>query len=192
MNYTDLYEALNHVDHSRQKRKEMANVLLQNPKLLAPLLQIVEKVDDPLSCKACWILEFVAKTKLELLYPFIDQITACLSLQKEDSSIRPLSNICEIMVLKMDKNNDFNNPIFLNDSQVNLMVTSAFDWLIGDFKVAAKAHSMTILMVLGKKIPWIHKELILLLKKEYHEGSAAYKARARMILSVLQKSGIDH
>jgi hypothetical protein len=47
---------------------------------------------------------------------------------------------------------------------------------------------MTTLLLLGKDITWIHPELQVILKQNYDNGSAAYKARARMTLKALKKS----
>lgn len=65
------------------------------------------------------------------------------------------------------------------------ITTTCFDWLIGNQKVAAKAYSMTSLLMLGSKFDWIWPELRLILEQNYHNGSPAYQARARMTLAKL-------
>jgi hypothetical protein len=72
-------------------------------------------------------------------------------------------------------------------SHLEHMATSCFDWLIGDQKVAVKAYSMTCLLLLGRKFDWIHPELKLVLTENYAQGSAAYQARAGIILGKLNK-----
>jgi len=66
------------------------------------------------------------------------------------------------------------------------MGAACFDWLIGEHKVAAKAYSMTSLLLLGHRFEWIHPELKMVLQQNYSSGSAAYKARARITLSKLK------
>ncbi|MDP5062912.1 MAG: adenylosuccinate lyase, partial [Maribacter sp.] len=75
----------------------------------------------------------------------------------------------------------------LTTNHLNTITEVAFDWLIGDYKVAPKAYSMTTLLLIGSTISWIHPELQQILKQNYESGSAAYKARARMTLKVLEK-----
>jgi len=68
------------------------------------------------------------------------------------------------------------------------MVELGFQWLIDDtIKVAPRAYSMTSLFQLGKDIDWVHSELKLVVEQNYASESAAYKARARMILNKLKK-----
>ena len=72
-------------------------------------------------------------------------------------------------------------------SQVKEKMTSrCFEWLIDDqLKVAPRAYSMISLFHLGKDINWIHEELQLVIEQNYAQESAAYKARARMVLKKL-------
>jgi hypothetical protein len=74
----------------------------------------------------------------------------------------------------------------LNDEHLESITSACFDWLIGDHKVAAQAYSMTSLLLLGRKFDWIHPELRMILEQNYQNGSAAYKARARMTLAKLR------
>ena len=61
MTYLELYNALDHVDHSRAKRMGMSKLLASNPSCVATLLEIAFQVDDPVSCKASWVLEFMLR-----------------------------------------------------------------------------------------------------------------------------------
>ena len=75
----------------------------------------------------------------------------------------------------------------LSEHQLERIATICFDWLIGPHNVAPKAHSMTCLYLLGRDFEWIHPELKMVIEQNYASGSAAYKARARMVLSKLNK-----
>ncbi|WP_281540433.1 adenylosuccinate lyase [Maribacter aestuarii] len=187
MKSEELYKALNYVDHSREKRSEMAQLIVNNPQLVAPLLKIAFTINDPISSKACWILEYMAKEKLSYLYNHLDLFTSKITEVHLDSSVRPVAKVCEYLIISYfsEVKNEINKVMTAN--HLERITTACFDWLIGNHKVAAKAYSMTCLLLLGKKYSWIHPELQLILEQNYAAGSAAYKARARMTLAKIKK-----
>ena len=181
----ELYKSLDYINATRRKRTEMANMVLENKDLLEPLLEIVFDVDNPISSKACWVLEYVAKENLDHILPFIDIFTHKIGSLKLDSSVRPMAKICKFLTKAYFSKSKNKTKEILTPNHLDLIATSCFDWLIGEHKVAAKAYSMTSLLLLGRKFEWIHPELKMVLQQNYSSGSAAYKARARMILSKL-------
>lgn len=166
---------------------KMARLIVDNPELIVPLLDIAFTVDDPISSKACWVLEFSVKQNLSYLFPYLDDFVAKIGSVKLQSSIRPMAKICELMVLCYFSKEKEECKRALQDYHLEAIATCCFDWLIGDHKVAAKAYSMTSLFLLGKKFDWIHSELRLVLEQNYARGSAAYKARARHTLAKLKE-----
>ena len=186
MTQQELYESLNYVNHSRQKRAEMSALVLSNPALVKPLLDIAFEVDDPISNRACWVMEFTAKENLDYIYPYLDIFTFNLGKIRFDSSVRPMAKICEFLVMAYFSETSNNAKKAINENHLEAIVTACFDWLIGEQKVAAKAYSMTCLLLLGRKYDWIHPELKMILEQNYAQGSAAYKARARMTLAKLK------
>ncbi len=185
-----LLDALNYVDATREKRTQMAKVVLGQPQLVKPLLEIIVLEDDPISSRASWVLEFTVKKELSLLFPYIDLFLSGLDKVSLESSVRPMAKICECLVLAFFAKKRTAVQEVLDDGHLEQISTVCFDWLIGDHKVAPKAYSMTSLFLLGKKFPWIHAELQLVLEQNYAMGSAAYKARARHTLAKLQKAGV--
>ncbi len=188
MTKQELCQALNYVNATRENRCKMASKIGENPQLIPILIDISKDNLDPISCKASWVLESLVKKKLEFIFPYIDAFTHSLSSLTLESSIRPASKICCLLV-----ENHYSKKISLSKKvlikhHLNTIAEAAFDWLIGDHKVAPKAYSMTTLLLLGKNITWIHPELQVILKQNYENGSAAYKARARMTLKALEKS----
>jgi len=101
-------------------------------------------------------------------------------------SVRPMAKICEYLILGYFKKADIKVRKALSEEHLENIATACFDWIIGNHKVAAQAYSMTCLHLLGQKYDWIHPELKMVLEKNYAQGSAAYKARARMILAKLK------
>lgn len=177
---------LESVNHSHEKRKQMSTLALENPTLMEPLLSIAFDVDDPVSCKSCWVIEFTVKEKRDQLFPFIDLFINNLNRVKFDSSIRPCAKICEILIKDYFSKTKNATQKVLTEEHLEGITTACFDWLIGEHKVAAKAYSMTSLLLLGRKYDWIHPELKMVLEQNYENGTAAYKARARMVLAKLK------
>lgn len=186
MTKDELYNSLNYIDHTRERRGKMAKTILNNPDLVRPLMEIVFMVNDPISIKACWALEYSAKHKLKLILPHLDYFTQNLNTVQHDSAIRPMAKICELLMLDYFKKSDSISKNFITEEHLGKIATACFDWLIGDQKVAQKAYSMTCLLLIGSKHPWIHPELKMVLEQNYADGSAAYKARARLTLAKLK------
>lgn len=186
MTYLELYNALNYVDHSRTKRKEISNLVANHPSNIATLMKVAFQVDDPVSCKACWILEFTAKEHLDYLLPNMDTFIRNIGSVHLDPAVRPIAKICELLMKSYFQSKDRKTRNALNEEHLENITSACFDWLIGNHKVAAQAYSMTSLLLLGRKFPWIHPELRMVLEQNYQNGSAAYKARARMALAKLK------
>ncbi len=163
-------------------RMEMARFILQHPQLVHNMLEIAFQNDNPISARACRVLEYAARQDLRYLDPHLDQWVSGLSGLHLDSSIRPMAKICELLVLEYYGEASKTGTSCLAPKHLEIMVSACFNWLIGPHKVAPKAYSMTSLYHLGKDHDWVHAELQLLLENEYSNGSAAYKARARQIL----------
>ncbi len=53
MHSEELYIALDYVNHSREKRRHMAQMVQSQPWLMADLVHIAFLVNDPISSKAC-------------------------------------------------------------------------------------------------------------------------------------------
>ena len=164
----------------------MSALILENEKLTKPLMNIAFTVDDPISNRACWIMEFAAKENLSYIFPYLDRFTENLGSVHFDSSIRPVAKICEYLMKAYFSDLPNATQRALTEIHLERITSACFDWLIGDHKVAAQAYSMTCLVLLGRKFEWIHPELKMVLEQNYTGGSAAYKARARMTLAKIK------
>ncbi len=186
MDKAQLIATLDYVNHSREKRLEMAILVSKNPHLIQPLLEIAFEDTSQISSKACWVLEFTAKENLPYLFPYITFFTNNIGVLTRHSSIRPAAKICEYLIIGYFQKKDSKIIETLQEKHLQMITTACFDWLIGDHKVATQAYSMTCLLLLGRKFNWIHAELQLILEQNYSSGGAAYKARARMTLSKIK------
>lgn len=183
-----LLEYLEGLDHSKDKRQQLADLVLDRPELVGRLLDIASSANKKMVSKACWVIEYTARQNLDLIFVQMDRFISILPKLHEESSIRPMAKICEMLVLRQYSKHVLEHEFRLGKDQLENMATICFDWLIGDHKVATKAFSMTCLYHIGKSFSWIHPELELVLEQNYTNESAAYKARARHILPLLKKS----
>ena len=186
MTKEELYRALDYVNHSRIKRMQMALLISKNPNLVSPLLEIAFDFNNPISSKACWVLEFTAKENLPFIFPYLDLFTKEIGNVHLDSSVRPMAKICEHLIKSYFDKAKTKTKEVLNEEHLQKITAACFDWLIGEHKVAPKAYSMTCLLLLGRKYAWVHPELKMILEQNYTTGSAAYKARARLTLAKLK------
>lgn len=185
MTKEQLYEALNYVNHSREKRKQMAILVSKNSNLIAPLMDIAFDFDNPISMKACWVMEFTAKENLPYIFPYLDVFTSNIGKVHLDPAVRPMAKICEYLIKSYFHKTVTKTKDVLTEEHLEKITAACFDWLIGEHKVAAQAYSMTCLLLLGRKYEWINSELKIILEQNYTNGSAAYKARARLTLAKL-------
>lgn len=184
-NKMNLEKEIRNTDHSREKRSYFANLILQNQELLPQLMKICHLVDDEISCKASWGLEYTCKNNLEAILPFLDSFITLLPKVHLDPAVRPVAKVCEYLILDYYKNKNPKIRKYLNATYREKIVEACFEWLITDQKVAPKVYSMTSLYLLGTEFDWVHPELKIILENNYYKGSAAYKARSRMILKKL-------
>ena len=155
----NLEEEIRNTNHSREQRNHFANLILQNPVLLPQLLEICHLVDDEISLRASWGLEFLSKKKLETILPYLDSFISLLSKVYQHPAVRPTAKICEYLTLAYYKYKNTEVRQYLTITYREKIAETCFDWLITNQKVAAKAYSMTSLFLLGTEFDWIHTEL---------------------------------
>ncbi|WP_400079602.1 adenylosuccinate lyase [Winogradskyella sp. R77965] len=187
MTKDQLYLELNYVNHSREKRLQYANLVIDNPELITPLLEILFEVDDKISCRAAWVFEFMCGEKLETIIPHLDVFTQNVSKVHLDPGVRPVAKVCEYLI-KANYSKE-NNAIKSHLSEIHKekIIEVCFDWMINDEKIAPKAYSMNSLYLLGTEYDWIHPELAIILERDFQMQSSGFKARARHILKKIRQ-----
>lgn len=186
MTKSELIKKLDYVDHTREKRGKMAEMTLNQPALIPLLLEVAFEKSSRISDKAIWVVEYTTKQNISLLLPHLELFTKNLHLVKREQGIRPMAKICELLMSDYYSKKESESKKIVSIEQLKRITTACFDWLIGQHNVAPKAHSMTCLYLLGGDFEWIHPELKMIIEQNYTSGSAAYKARARMVLSKLK------
>lgn len=185
---SELQSKLDYVSAYRENRLKAAQDILENPSLFDELVQICFSPSDKNNHKACWILEFVSYEELIWLQPHLDFLFSNLKFLKDESSIRPIAKVVQLLVKSHYKKDQ--HSIFLSEENLQDCIEASFDWLINDVKVATKAYSIRTLYVLGNYYDWIHPELQVILNKDYGDHSAAYKAVAKEVLKKMENNKI--
>ncbi|MEP5340439.1 MAG: adenylosuccinate lyase [Algibacter sp.] len=187
MTTAELYQELNYVNHSREKRLHYANLLIDNPYLVNDILEILFRVDDKISPRAAWVFEFMCNKDINYIIPHLDNFTKNMHCVHQDSAVRPVAKICELIAKAYTSKEDNQIKKELTTIYKERIIENCFDYMINDEKVAPKAYSMTTLFMLGKTYDWVHPELVLILERDFAVQSAAFKARAKQILHKIKK-----
>ena len=172
----------------REERMQAAEMIRKDPESIPLLLEFIFDEEEKYGFKGGWALDLALQEELSLILPHLDQFTAGLSYLTHESAIRPMAKICEALCLKYYQQEEPSYRSNMSLSHREQMAEVCFDWLIGDHKVASKAYAMIALCELGKEFEWIHPELELVLRQNYNEGSAGYKARARRALDAIKQA----
>ena len=186
MTKDQLYKELNYVNHTREKRLYYANLVIANPELVKPLLEILFEVDDKISCRAAWVFEFMCGEKLEAIIPHLDLFTENIAKVHLDSAVRPVAKVCEYLIKDYYSKHDNKIKSALTEQHKEKIVEACFDWMINDEKIAPKAYSINTLYLLGNEYDWIHPELVMILERDFQMQSSGFKARARHILKKIK------
>jgi hypothetical protein len=181
---SELQLKLDYVNAYRENRLKAAQDIIDNKDYFDELVKICFSPSDKNNHKACWILEFVSYEKLIWLQPHLDSFFENGKHLKEESSIRPIAKVIQLLVKSHYKKEE--NCIILSEENLQDCIETSFDWLINDTKVATKAYSIRTLYILGNYYDWIHPELKIILEKDYAEHSPAYKAVAREVLKKIK------
>lgn len=187
MTRDQLYKELDYVNHARENRKKYANLVINNPKLLPIVMDILFDVDDKTSCRAAWLLEFVARENLDAILPHLDRITTEMHKVHFDSAVRPIAKICEYLTIAYYNKHGNNTKQALTLLHKERIIELNFDYLITDQQIAPQAYAMNSLYLLGTEYDWIHPELVQILEKNYPTGSKGYQARSRSIFDRIKK-----
>ena len=177
-----LYKELNYVNHSREKRQFYANLVISQPELLPQLIEILLMVNDKISPRAAWVIEFFCNDNLEKFIPYLNDFLPNLKHIKLDSALRPCAKICEYIAKAYFGKEESKVKTLLTNTQKEIIIEACFDWMITEQKVAVKAYAMHTLFLFGKEFDWIYPELRIILERDFSTQSAAFKARARHIL----------
>ncbi len=188
MNKSFLIQQLEAMQNAKRvNREHVANIVVENIELIPFLMELVFDVGNKLSIKAAWTLEIVCEQNLSLLVPYLDNFTKNIGSLIFDSAVRPASKICNFLAIAYNSRKDSLVKNSLTKEHLDNIIETGFDWMISNHKVATKAYSMNAIFLFGKNYDWVHQELKLILEQNIPKESAAYKARGKITLGLINK-----
>ena len=188
MTKTILIQQLEGIENAKRiNRDRVVDFILIHPEYIAELVTLAFKTTSKIHIKAAWILELVCEKQLNLLIPNLDYFTKNLKIVNHESTKRSLSKICNFLAIAYTSKKDPDFKNFIETTHINTIIETGFDWMIDNSKVATKAYTMNALFLFGKKYDWVHTELKLLLEQQITTESAAYKARGKITLALINK-----
>ena len=184
-----LIQELNTIENAkRDNRQRVANIVSESPELIAHLVETVFFVDDKLSIRAAWVLEWICThNDLNLILPYLDDFTLNVKGLKFDSAIRPCAKICEHLAIAFTNKKENLVKEALQENYIDLIIETGFDWLITPQKIAVRAYTMNFLYLFGLSRDWIHPELAHLIRTKIIHESKGCKARGRHVLEAIEK-----
>ena len=188
MTKNDLIKKLERIENAkRENRLRVAHLVLNNKELFPFLLEVTFEFQNKTAIKAAWILELVCEKELIWLMDHLTYFIENTKQLKHDSAVRPASKVCMFLAQSYTSKNNMQSKDFLTKTHIDNIIEINFDWLISNHKVATKAYAMQTLYLFGKNYDWVHEALKLTIQQNITTESAAYKARGKMTLALINK-----
>lgn len=170
------------ISSSLADRKAIGEELLKFPDGVTYCLHfIAESSDNELVTKSAYALDQAVRSNPDILQPHKTLFFKALRTLEVDTVKRIFAKTLELISF------DFLKGSFpLQKPEQELMVSTCFDWLIADEKVAVKAFAMQCLYNLKDTQTWIEGELKAQLNSQFQNASPAFQSRARHILKKLK------
>ncbi|MFY7672477.1 adenylosuccinate lyase [Tenacibaculum sp. MEBiC06402] len=184
-----LISVLNSIENPKKvNRNKAAIIVLEQPELIRHLIDLTFSVNDKLSIKAAWILEWICTHySLDYILPYLSTFTKGLQHLHLDAAVRTCAKICEHLATAYTNNRENAVKIALKESEIDKIIENCFDWLLGQQKASVKAYSMQTLYLFASKRNWINEELEHLLRTKVIHENKACKARGRKIIELIHK-----
>ena len=171
---------LTKVNTKPENREILLSRLQQDPNFFYQLLSYI-KDENPQASHAARAIELASLENTSLITPHVDILINIGENTTNHSIIRAVAKLLEVLsCTKLSLN--------FTPLQANKITEICFDWLIGNYKTAAKVYSMNILFYLGKNEAWIYPELTAILKQQLPNNSKGFKARARKIIHTIERT----
>lgn len=186
-----LIQELNNIENAkRDNRQRVANIVLEQLDLMEPLVEVTFMVNDKVSVKAAWILEWICSHHdLNLILPHLYEFTQNLGLLQFDSAIRPCAKVCEHLAVAYTNKKENLVKEMLKPEHIEGIIETGFDWLITPQKIAVSAYTMNSLFLFGtlEGKEWVHPELEHLIRTKIIHESKGCKARGKHVLEEIGK-----
>lgn len=160
-------------EHSRVNTNRIAKAIGDDPKEFKKIIDIIYHAEPPLPQRAAWLLASVNDKHPELLKPYLSKFINDIQKFKEDAVRRNMSVVLASHQI----------PKKLQGKLINV----CFDLILSaNEKVAMKVHAMQCIANIAKEHRELIPELKSVIEDQLSKTTAAFHARARMVLKALK------
>ncbi|MBA4197694.1 MAG: hypothetical protein C0459_09090 [Chitinophaga sp.] len=160
-------------EHSKEHALLIAKYACSNSKYFKVLIECYKSEDYRLAQRAAWSVSWAARTKPEMIMPFVKDLVEMLNKPNVHDAVKRNA----VRVLQ-----EINIPEQFHGEVMN----SCFTFIENPVTPAAiKAFSLTTLFNLSNIYPDIKPELKLIIEERMNNETAAFKSRGKKILSKL-------
>jgi hypothetical protein len=162
-------------DSSKKLAFLTAQITIDNPSLIEPLLEVSWNSTEPWCQRASRVVCICSCRYPEMIRPYISLIISRLEKQHSEGARR---NFLKIFL---------EVPLKLAQKDKLTLLDACFTFLAGSYSVGVKAYSMDILYRLSLGFPEIQRELYAVIEDQIEDSSAGFKSRGNRILQKLSK-----
>ncbi len=161
-------------EHSRNNTDYITRFIRNSPAKFKQIIDIIYNAEPPLPQRAAWLLATVNALHPELLTPYLAKFINTIKEFEVDAVRRNMMVVLASQTIP-------------EDLQAKLIDT-CFELIdLPHEKVVVKVHAMQTIANIAKIHPELTGELNLVIEEQLPHSSAAFKARARMIMKELNK-----
>lgn len=173
MNYIAQLE----LERSRTQMDKIAKAVGDDPKEFKKIIGIIYTEKDPLPKRAAWLLEVIIRKNPDLVKPYIKLFIDSV-LKVEDPIKRGIFRAL----------GDQKIPEKLKGKTLDI----CFEVMLSaDRPVAVKVFAMEVAGNIAKEHPELIRELKTVIEDQWEKNTAAFRARARMVLKKLEPAKIN-
>ena len=156
------------------ERELLISEIVKSDSHFLSLLQLALHEKDPLSWRACWILDGADEKKPGLARKYIPKIVQKLPSLESKGALRSL-----LRLLTRHK---------IPENEQGLLIDLCFQYLSSElYPVAVKAHAMQIIYHHVLLYPELKNELIAVIKDQAENNSAGFNARGNILIKKMEK-----
>jgi len=160
-------------EHSRVNTNRIAKAIGNDPEEFKKIIDIIYHAEPPLPQRAAWLLAAVNDKHPELLEPYLSKFINDIQKFEVDAVRRNMS-----VVLASHK---------IPKKMQGKLINVCFDLMLSPSeKVVMKVHAMQCIANLAKEHPELIPELKSAIEDQLPKTTAAFSARARMVLKALK------
>lgn len=171
-------------ERSKENREKLTKFYVSCPESLPELIEGMLGAPYPENFFHAWVWDGVIQTGLDTAWPFLPELLPRLKQTNCEGVIRSLAKTCERVSEQLSVDGPESERPPIDPDLLEAMVSSCFDWLQGEHKVASKVFAMSTLWNLRHLGDWIEEELIEELRLQLPTASPGFRSRAVKILNM--------